>query len=422
MLGGINPANPGEKPETLWHLALIPLYIAIGSVGLLATLVALSLGASVADIGVMTSTGGLATVVFSVLWGRLSDLSGRRKRFLLFFITLLSPILVAFSMVQSVPQLIVLYALLVCVASGVSPVGIMYTVERNKSKNWRSGVARYSSMTSFGNILGLLVYTVVAQFYETQWLFYISAVMCLFAAILLWRFGQETERARDGHPFSLRGFKDVERFFSPTSIRQSLGMRRPQLPHKLNQLKPLQLLFLAAFVHWIGITFWGVGQTPLMKDLGLSDSHILAINGAAGAAQAIAFVELAPRITSNHKGVLSRIVAVRGGLILCWAALPLLFVHPVSLAFTILLIVSIAWNVFYTMIWLPITTFAIVQAPIDRQGSVQGELLSIIGVSNAIGSYCGGLVITAYGYTISFILASGIVMLTIPIISRVDTD
>jgi predicted MFS family arabinose efflux permease len=244
--------------------------------------------------------------------------------------------------------------------------------------------------------------------------------MCFVAVILLWRIGREPEITLKRHSFQTRSLRDVKGFFSHRSIMHYLDKRRLKLPKNLKELAPLQLLFLASFVHWMGISLFGVGQTPLMKALGLSNSLILAVNGVAGAAQAIAFVSIAPLIKSGHKQLLNRVVVARGGLILCWAVLPVFFFHPVSFVFIFPLIVSIVWSVFYAMIWLPISTFAISQAPEDHKGSVEGELLSAIGVSNAIGSALGGLVITAYGYTVGFVLASAIAMLSIPVISRID--
>ena len=411
-MGSSDAVKPGEKPETRWHLSLIPLYMALGSPGLLTTLVALSFGATVADIGVMSAAGAMATFVFSLIWGGLSDISGNRKRYLLFFIIALSPVFLALSMANSVTQLILLYTLLVGIASGVAPVGVMYTVECCTTKTWQRGVARYNSITTVGNIIGLVTYTFAARFYETRMLFYIAAVMCLLAAFLLWKLGQKSETT----PSPAKSLHNLKSFFSLVPDR----LRRLKPPKNLKQLKPLELLLLASFVHWIGVNSFGVGQTPLMRTLGLSDSEIFAINGSAGAAQAIAFIWIAPRVGSNHKKLLSRIVAIRGGLILCWSALPFFIIHPLSYVFVFPLVISIVWSVLYALMWLPITNFAISHAPTNRKGSVQGELLATTGVANAVGSGLGGLVITAYGYTTGFVLSSIVAMLAIPVISGIE--
>lgn len=419
-MNGTGSVKSDEKQETPWHLSLIPLYMAIGSSGLLVTLVALSLGASVADIGIMTAAGAAATIVFSAVWGRLSDFSGKRKKYLLLLYTISGPIFLALGIANSFPQLILLYTILVSFTSGVAPIAVIYTVECCKGRNWQGGIARYNSITSVGNILGLLTYTVVAQFYETRWLFYISAATCFLAVILLWRIGREPEITLERHPFQVRSFHDVERFFSPKSALHYFDVKKLKLPKNLKQLKPLQLLFLAAFVHWIGINVLAVGQIPLMRSLGLSDSLILAINSIAGVTQAVAFVKIAPSIKSDHKKFLNSVVVVRGGLTMCWAALPIFFFYPVSFIFIFPLVISVIWSIFFAMIWLPITTFAVSQASANRKGSAIGELLSVIGVANAIGSALGGLAITTFGYTVGFVLASIVAMLAIPIISRID--
>jgi MFS family permease len=415
----VTPRQPHEL-ETRWHLSIIPLYMAIGSPGLLATLVALSLGANVAEIGAMTAAGAVATFIFSIVWGKLSDFSGIRKRYLLFFTIALGPIFITLSMANSVQQVIIIYTIASAITAGVAPIAVMYTVECCKLEDWQNGVARFTSITSIGNILGLLIYTVTAPFIETRWLFYISAVTCFSSALFLWILGQEPEMTLERHSFPVKSLRDAEKFLSPKPFLHYLDLRRIKLPKNLRQMSPLQLLFLAAFIHWTGISLFGLGQTPLMKALGLTDSLILAINVVTGVTAAIAFAWIAPRIESGYKRSLNLIVIARCGLILCWAALPFFLIHPIPLIFMLPLVISIAFNVLYSLIWLPITTFAISQAPADLKGSVQGELLSATALAGAVGSAIGGLVINAYGYTAGFVLASFIALLVIPILSRFD--
>jgi predicted MFS family arabinose efflux permease len=272
---------------------------------------------------------------------------------------------------------------------------------------------------SVGNILGLLTYTVAARFYETNILFYVSAFFCLAAALMLWRLGQEPEITLERNPFSFRLLHNVESHLSLRPILHSLDVRRIRVPQKLDQVKPLQLLLLTAFVHWLGISFWFVGITPLMRELGLSDSLILALNVANGVASAASFVWIAPRMKNNYKK-LGSLVLSRAGVILCWAALPYFLVHTTPLVFVFPLLLSIIFNVLYAMIWLPLTNFAISQAPEEHKSSVVGQLMSATGVAGAVGSILGGLAITTYGYTVGFIIASAIVVLSIPIVSRMD--
>jgi MFS family permease len=405
--------------ETRWHISIIPLYMAIGSPGLLATLVALSLGADVVEIGALTAAGAVATFIFSIIWGKLSDFSGVRKGYLLFFTVALIPIFLTLSMASSVQQVIIIYTLASAITSGVAPISVMYTVECCKLQDWQDGVARYNSVTSIGTLLGLVTFTAAAPFYETRWLFYISSAMSLSAALLLWRIGREPEMNLERHPFPVRSLHDAEKLLSPKSFLHYMDIRRIKVPRNLKQLKPLQLLFLASFIHWTGISIYGMGQIPLMKDLGLTDSLILAINVSTGVTAAIAFARIAPRIKPNNRRLLSIVIA-RCCLILCWAALPIFLVYRSPYVFILPLVISIAFNVLYSLIWLPITTFAISQAPADLKGSVQGELISATALAGAVGAAVGGLLISVIGYSAGFVIASIVALATIPIFSKID--
>jgi MFS family permease len=220
----------------------------------------------------------------------------------------------------------------------------------------------------------------------------------------------------------VRSLGDAERFLTSRPILHYLDVRRLKLPHSLGEMSPLQLIYLASFIHWTGISLYGIGQTPMMKALGVSDSLILALNVATGVTAAIAFAWIAPRIKSGRRRSIDLIVVARCGLILCWATFPFFLTTLSPLAFTLPLIVSIAFNILYALIWLPITNYAITQAPPDRKGSVQGELLSATALAGAAGSALGGVVINFFGYTVGFILAAIIAILTLPILSRLSLD
>jgi MFS family permease len=323
-------------------------------------------------------------------------------------------------MANNVPQLILLYTLLSCIISGVSPIAIMYTVECYKHRSWEGGIAKYNAITTIGVTLGLVTFSVAAQFYKTNTLFYISAATCIIGALLFWWTAKEPEITLERNHFTIQITHNLERFLSANSILHYFKIPRINIPKNLRQLKPIQMLFLASFVHWFGMSMAWLGQTPLIKILGLSDSLILTINIVSNLATALAFIWIARRAKSPNKSSINRILVVRCGLVLSWAALPIIFFHSVIIVFTFSLILNILTSMLYAMIWLPLSTFAISQTPADRRGGVQGELLAAIGVANVFGSFFGGLVTEAFGYSIGFILASIIVMFSIPIFSRID--
>jgi DHA1 family multidrug resistance protein-like MFS transporter len=408
-----------ETKETRWHLAMIPLYMAIGNPGLLVTLVALSLGASVAELGAISAAGSAASFVLSMVWGRLSDMSSQRKIYILFFSIILVPLFAALSIVNGIPQITILYTLVIAMSSGVAPIAVMYTVECCRGKNWSGEIARLNSIMSVGNIVGLLGFTLAANYYPTQSLFYLSAGVCLVSALLLWRLGSEPELTLERHAFYPKIIHDIEGILSPKSILHDLDLRRIRFPRSIRRLSSIQLLLVMAFVHWTGISIYAVGMTPLMKALGLSDSVILALNVGNGVAAAASFIWIAPRVKTSTEH-LRKFISARSLLVLCWAPLPLFILNPPSYVFVFPLIISAAINVFYAMLWLPLSSFAISQAPEDRKSSVVGQLLAATAIGGTIGSIVGGLLITAYGYTVGFVMASAIMLLALPIVSRIS--
>jgi len=167
------------KPS--WFSATIPFNMARGTAGILTTLLALSLGASVTEIGLLSGANAIARIIFSMVWGKLSDSVGMRKSFLLIIFLALSPIFILLSLAQTIFQLILIYSLLAIFFSGFSPIAIMFAVESWQNKRWEGAVARYNSISRIGDILGLVMNAIITLHFKVNWLFYISSALCLIA-------------------------------------------------------------------------------------------------------------------------------------------------------------------------------------------------------------------------------------------------
>jgi len=410
-----------EKSKKSWYFAVIPSNMAIGSSGVLSTLLALNLGATVTEIGVLSAANAAATIIFSTIWGKLSDSSGTRKKYLLIIFFALIPIFLILSLVNSVSQLILSYSVLAIFTSGIAPIATMLAVESCKSKNWEGEVARYNSISSIGNIFGLVMNSAVAVFLKVSWLFYISSFSCLIAALMLWRLAEEPEITLERQAFPIRSLRNAEKFLS--SIFHFLDIRQIRIPKvRKFKLKPLQLLFLACFVQWTGIYFFSVGETPLMKALGMPDSLILALNASASLISIFAFSKIVPSLKQSRGNLINTATIWRSILILGWAGTSLLLVYAIPYAFVFPFLLGTIWPISFAMIWLPIVTHAISSSPPNEKSATQGVLISSTAIANAIGAILGGFVISTFGYTIGFISAAVITLLSAPIFSRSLVD
>lgn len=411
-----------QRNNTPWYLSVIPLNMAIGAITVISTLLILSLGETVTEVGLMISSGAVATIIFSIIWGELSDRTGLRKRYLLLIFILLAPTFFLLSTASPIPQVVLYYTLLSIFSSGVAPIAVMSTVETCIGKNWQKEVAMYNSISSLGTILGFAMNSLLALFLQLKWLFIVSAALCLISAAMLWKIGRESYITLERHAFPIRSLRDAERLFSP--ILHRLDLRHFRVPRSLKQFKPLQLLFLACFIQWTGINFYSVGTTPLMENFGLSDSAILAINTCVYAVLALSFAKIVPSLKQDKKKLMNKAIYGRALLIVGWGIFSLFVTRsfPYVLIFFFPLILTTTLNLLYTILWLPIVTFTVSSAPEHSKGSSQGELLSVIALSNAFGSALGGLVMGSMGYAIGFFTAAIISVLAVPIISRIEMD
>jgi MFS family permease len=410
----------GNKQKTPWYIAVVPLNMALGSSGILSTLRALVLGASVAEVGLLVAANAAATIIFSILWGKISDTSGARKKYLMIIFFALSPLFLLLSVANSVSMLILFFGMLAIFTSGISPIAIMLVVERCKSKNWEGEVAKYNSISSVGNICGLVLNAIASLFFEVSWLFYISAALCLIALFILWQLAEEPEITLERNVFPII-LRYAEKALSPKSIFAFLDLRRFRIEKiRLFKLKPFQFLFLACFSQWVGIYFFSVGETPLMRALGMSNSLILALNASASFVSVFAFSKIIPSLKQSRRKLIKTAIVWRSAFIFCWAGVSLLLIYPLPYGFLFPFMLGVIWPINYAMIWLPIVTYVISSSPANKKSTTQGALLASIAIANALGSTVGGFVMATFGYTIGFASAAIITLLSLPIFSQLD--
>lgn len=395
--------------------------MAVGSIKIVISLAALALGASLVEIGTLIAANAIVTIVMSIVWGKLSDFFGLRKRFLLIFFLFSAPLFALLGITGSVLQLTVIYTVLAIFTSGVQPIAVMYAVEYHEGKNWQGEVIKYNSYLNSGVILGLVLYSLVALVVPLSWILFLSALFCFVSALILWKTGKEPQLPLERDAFMILNLQDEDRT-STWSILDYFDIRKLRIPTSLKRLKPIHLLFLACLVHWTGVFSYGVGEVPFMAALGLSTSLILTVSVAENAATVFSFSKLVPRVRMEYQKLVTSMMVVRALLILGWAGLTVLLVYPSSYAFIFPLAFNILFLTCYALLWFPILCFAISQAEFNRRGTTQGELLSTVSLANVLGSLIGGVLIAMLGYTIGFIIAAVIAFMALPILHYIDIE
>lgn len=409
------------RTPSVWYFSLVPINMAIGSIKVLITLAALSLGATLVDIGIIIAANASATIVMSIVWGRLSDYFGLRVRFLLVFFLACAPMFVLLGLAGSVWQLILLYTLLAVFTAGIQPIAAMYAVEYREGKNWQREIVKYNSYFNAGVIAGLVVNSLITLVIPLSWVLFIASSFCVVSALILWRTAKEPQLPLEREAYPIINVQDEEQ---PTamSVLDYFDPRKLRMPKRLRRLKPVHLLFLACLVHWTGVYSYGVGEVPFMSAIGLSASVILSINVAENVATVISFSNIVPRVKMEYQKLVSTMMASRSLLILCWAGLTVFLTFRSGYAFIFPLTLEILFLICYALVWYPIMCFAISQAQFNKKGTTQGELLAVVSLANVLGSLIGGFLIGMFGYAVGFGVAAAIAVLALPIIHYINIE
>jgi MFS family permease len=392
--------------------------MAVGSIRVVITLAALSLGGTLLDIGVIIASNAIVTIAMSIAWGRLSDHFGLRVRFLLVFYFASAPVFALLGVASAVWQLVLLYTVLGFFIAGIQPIAAMYAVEYRQGKHWQREIVKYNSFYNGGVIAGLVVNSLVTLVIPLSWVLYLAGGFCVASALILLRTAKEPQLPLERQAFPIINTQDEEQ----TTSMSVLDYFKLNIPKSLRRLKPVHLLFLACLVHWTGVYSYGVGEVPFMSAIGLSASVILSINVAENVATVVSFSSLVPRVKMEYQRLVTLMMASRSVLILFWAGLTVLLTTKVSYAFIFPLTLEILFLVCYALVWYPIMCFAISQAQFNRKGTTQGELLAIVSLANVLGALIGGFVIGTFGYLVGFAVAAGIAALAIPIIRKINIE
>jgi MFS family permease len=404
--------------KSAWVFSLIPINMATGSLKVVVTLLALSLGATLLEIGIIIAANGLVTIIMSIAWGKISDSYGIRKNFLLIFYFACIPIMFLLGSSTSILLIIVFYSFLAFFTSGIQPISVMYAVEVHEGKNWQTEISKYNTYLNNGVIIGLIVNSLLSFIIPVSWLIYSMSFYCLLSGIIFWKTAKEADLPLERYTFPIVSYQDEEN--ASWSILDYFDIRKLKI--NIKNLKPLQILFFTCIIHWIGVFSFTVGEVPLMNAIGLPIAIILGISVAENFATVIAFTRIVPKIKINNQKLIPAIMIVRGIVIALWASLTVFFYNPSSYAFIFPLIFSIIFLVCYALIWQPIMCFTLAQAEFDKKGTSQGQLIAVISLANVIGSVLGGFLLQYFGFVIGFIVSGAIAILALPILKRVNIE
>ncbi|MBS7642291.1 MFS transporter [Candidatus Bathyarchaeota archaeon] len=168
----------------VWYIALLPRKIASTLfTNLLPLYVAYTLGRDSVDVGVVAASVWLAYIPGSFIWGYLADRTRRCRFITVSSIIVYSILLILFTRVGGLLDLVALCLLIGFFGSAIPPVEDILIAEGSSRDEWCDESRSYGIVSEIGDLLGLAMGALVLSFYEHVQVVYLCGFLALSSAL-----------------------------------------------------------------------------------------------------------------------------------------------------------------------------------------------------------------------------------------------
>ena len=410
-----------------WLLAWAMGYSAIGAASLIVPLYAIGLGAGPLVVGLLEATAGLAGVPGAVLWGRLADRTGHRRRFVLLTLGGTGVMLTTFPFTGALSAVLLANAVLWFLVAAASPVLTLFMIEDAPEADWEARIGLLNAYQRYGWVGGLVLGGVWLGAYPPgadplvahRTFFIVVAVAALVAVPLAFYWlppeattppGRLARSPRAIHRLVLGGGRYVKAVpFVPARAVVAIVTLEPRAAVRRFP-RALRRYFLAVTVFSTAFSVFFGPIPAYLVGLELSGSAVFAVFVISSFASALAFVpagRLAAR--TDPTAVQLRALGVRVAL---FPAIGLVgaLAHPGLRGLGIVVgfaLVGLTWAV------IAVTAAGIVSRATPRatRGEALGVYAALAGLGGGIGGVLGGVVASTAGYLAAFALSGVLVLL-----------
>ena len=146
----------------MWRLGFFFHEMAFGVLSIFLPLYVVSIGGSLLDIGVMTSTALFLSIPASFFWGYICDRTKRYKRYILTSFLSSSTLLYLFTFANSISLLIILYVTMAIFHVAHEAPKNVLIAELYSREEWEKAFALYEWFTEIGWLVGLILGTLIS--------------------------------------------------------------------------------------------------------------------------------------------------------------------------------------------------------------------------------------------------------------------
>jgi len=400
-----------------WALAAV----AFGGASLTVPLYVVELGGNAFVLGILFATASFVGVPGALVFGRLSDRTGRRRVFVLGAMAATATMAVAIPAVDSILLVVVFNAVLWLGFAAATPVLTLLVVADAPEREWTDRIARLNELQGIGWAAGLLVgFLVVAAgstvlaVIDAQRLFFLVCAACsgVGFAIATRELPADPAPGREPAPRRLRRrVREADRFtvrgaafpFTPGRI----DVRRLRPRRFVARFTPdLAIYFGAVLLVFTGFGVFFASLPAYLGDLGYDSSGVFALYLLLNVGAAVAF-GWAGRLARRYEVTALQAVALLGR--------GLAFPAVVLLGTGGALVGSLALGTVFVLVGITWAVIAVTAATLVSRLSppvIRGEALGVYGALVALAGGVGGLLggtLAASGYVVAFGIAGALV-------------
>jgi MFS family permease len=409
-----------------WFYSYLPHGMAGGATSALIPLFAHLLGGGLAEVGIIAAATSIASVPALVLWGVLSDRTGRRKPFLLLGFLGSSVSFAAMAVSGGLPAFYLANLLFGAIGSASAPVGAVLVMETSEQKRWPSRLASLSRIGGIGWVSGLslgvawlsLAGPALGEVGAMRALFAIGAVLSAVAAVVASAWLREPDVKVERRDVALVDFHlRIERVkFLPMRLLYFIDPRaHPDRPTRLS--RPLRVYLGSVFLLFTGFTaFYAFFPVFLKEAYGFASPDIFLVYMASQVASALAYGSVAPWIAARGSRAMQAYASVgRAALFpsfLALAVLPL----PALVRFPLALLLHAGVGLCWAVLNVAGNTLVSRLAPERGRAEALGAFNAMQGIGSIVGPLVGGFVAqvqgypAAFGFSVAFVLIGAAIL------------
>jgi MFS family permease len=387
-----------------WFFAFLPYKMAFGMTSVLVPLFVISLGGTVADVGLVTAAFLMTSIPASILWANFSDRSGSRKIFILFAFLSTSMTFLLFALATDSKQFLLFNAIQGFLITAAVPVSGMLIVEDTPKSQWEFQIGLFNFIGGIGWALGLLL---GATYLDIRILFFACLLLCDTSFLLSYFWIKEPHATLERESLSIF-IPRLNRTLPSTIIHLPTVWERRLFRTLKNGITPsLPLYYLGTLLIFMGATAFFTPLTVYMRLIGISVGNIFLIFFGNSLIAAVSYPIVA-RLSRRWDDRKLVTYSTFSRVFLFSAAIFTTIIPTGIVPFFLASIVGLAG---FTWSFIAVCGVALVPklSMLGREGSSMGVYNAMSALGGVIGAIVGSTFAYTLGYEAAFLFAASLI-------------